>query len=124
LLTRTVIYLALNFVFAWLCWGLCALIIDDHLDLPLVDVAIFGSFGPFIAAGICAWLSGGAIGVLQFYGRVFNWRMGWLVFTVSFFLLPALCTISTRVITWQTDQPFAFQMSRWGRSIITYGFGV
>jgi hypothetical protein len=107
---KPAVYLAVSFSFAWICWGLCWLIITCHVGLPLVGVAIIGSFGPFIAAGFCAWLSGGAGSMLRFYARVLEWRMGWGVFFVAFFLAPVFCILASALVAWQTDQPFAFQM--------------
>jgi membrane protease YdiL (CAAX protease family) len=115
----TVIYLAVSFAFAWVCWGLCWLIINDHVGLPLVGVTILGSFGPFIAAGFCAWLSGGSEGMLRFYARALEWRMGWQVFVVAFFLLPALCVAASGIVAWQIHQPFGFQMS-WSEIPMAY----
>ncbi len=106
----TTIYLLGSYAFAWICWGLCWLIMKDHSGLPLLAFAILGSFAPFIAAGICTWLSGGPGNALRFYARALQWRMGWPVFMVAFFLLPVLCILASRLAAWQTHQPFAFQM--------------
>ncbi len=115
------LYLAISFVFAWSCWGLCWLILNEHVPLPLIATAILGSFGPFIAAGICTSRAEGAAGVLRFYGRALQWRMGWLVFFVAVFLPPALCVLAARVFAWQMHQRFAFQMS-WAEVPLTYAW--
>lgn len=104
------LYLAASFTFAWACWGLCWLILRDQLGLSLIATAILGSFGPFLAAGFCTGLRGGGAGILHFYGRALQWRMGWPVFAVSVFLPPLLCILAARIFAWQTHQPFAFQM--------------
>jgi len=111
LLPLTTIYLAVSFAFAWICWLGCWVIINHHLGLSLVGMAILGSFGPFIAAGLCNGLSGGLSGIWHFYARVLQWRMGWLVFCVAFFLPPILCTLAGLIGAWQAHRGFAFQMS-------------
>ncbi len=40
--------------------------------------------------GVSTYLEGGLRETLRFYARAFNLRMGWMVFLVSFFLLPIL----------------------------------
>jgi hypothetical protein len=112
-------YLGVSFAIAWICWGLCWLIINFHLGLPLDPVLILGSFGPFIAAGYCAWGEGGWPGIRRFYARAVDLRMGWLVFLVAVFLPPALATIAARVFAWQFHQAFAFQMS-WADIPVAY----
>jgi hypothetical protein len=112
-------YLAFSFGVAWACWGLCWLIVNRHLSLPLIDVAILGSFGPFIAAGNCVWSTDGVTSVPRFYARALNPRMGWLVFVVAVFLVPALAIIAALIFARQFHQAFAFQMA-WGQVPMDY----
>lgn len=104
-------YLIVSFAIAWLCWGLCWFIINHPLNLSLTLFLIIGSFGPFIAAGLCSWLSGGLGATLRFYARGLNPFMGWKVFLTAFFLVPILAIISAAIYARQMHQIFAFQMS-------------
>jgi len=108
----TKIYLAVSFGFAWVLWGLAWLISNNYVGfLPLVPVLIIGSFGPFVAAGLCTFLRGGSREMLRFYARAFRVRMGWLVFALAFFLMPVLATMAAAVHAWSSGTPFAFTMT-------------
>ena len=54
---------------------------------------VVGSFGPFVGALVATLTEGGPRHALRFFARVFDLRMGWAVFLVSFFLLPILAVI-------------------------------
>jgi membrane protease YdiL (CAAX protease family) len=89
-----VIYIAAAFSFAWLFWGLSWLYTKGFLaSLPLIPIIVIGAFGPFVAAGLCAWLEGGPRFVARFFGRALLWRMGWAPFLLSVSLMPALAII-------------------------------
>jgi hypothetical protein len=87
------LYLAVAFVMAWVLWFVGWLITQHKLSLPLFPVLVLGSFGPFVGALVVTLREGGARNALRFFARLFDLRMGWAVFLVSFFLLPILAVI-------------------------------
>jgi membrane protease YdiL (CAAX protease family) len=87
------LYLVVAFVMAWALWLVGWLITQHKLSLPLFPVLVVGSFGPFVGAVVVSWKEGGPRNALRFLARAFDWRMGWAVFLVSFFLLPILAVI-------------------------------
>jgi hypothetical protein len=105
------LYLIVSFGVAWLCWGVCLVMMNHRLIGDITPVLIVGSFGPFIAAGLCVALDRGFLGMLRFYASGFDPRMGWLVFIVSFFLAPCLAMLAAFIYDLQTGQKFALQMS-------------
>jgi hypothetical protein len=87
------LYLAIAFLMAWLLWFVGWLITQHKLSLPLFPVLVVGSFGPLVGALVVTWVDGGPRNALRFFARIFDLRMGWSVFLVSFFLLPLLAVI-------------------------------
>src|ERR1700735_488219 len=87
------LYLAVAFLMAWALWMVGWLIAQHKLSLPLFPVLVVGSFGPFVGALVATLTEGGPRHALRFFARVFDLRMGWAVFLVSFFLLPILAVI-------------------------------
>lgn len=87
-------YLAVTFGVAWALWLVAWLITQQQVSLPLFPVLVVGSFGPFFGALIATLKEGGARNALRFFARLFDLRMGWSVFLVSFFLLPILAVIA------------------------------
>jgi cbb3-type cytochrome oxidase subunit 3 len=84
-------YVAISFLFSWAIWLACWLLARHVVGTDtLTPIVIAGSFGPFLASGICAATSSGLRGMIAFYRRGLDWRMGWLVFCVSVVLLPML----------------------------------
>ena len=89
------IYLAISFSVAWVCWGLCWLLGTRGASASeLTPLVIGGSFAPLLAAGVCSALEDGVPGMVGFYRRVLDWRMGWKVLVLSLFLIPALAWIT------------------------------
>lgn len=84
------LYLIVAFGIAWTLWFVGWLITKHRLSLPLFPILVIGSFGPFIGALVATWDEGGPRYALRFFARIFDVRMGWAVFLVSFFLLPVL----------------------------------
>jgi hypothetical protein len=117
--TRITLYIAVSFGIAWLGWGACWVIFSRHLNLPITLFAILGSFGPFIGAGICSWAGGGPAAMLRFFARGFNPKMGWAVFCIACFLLPAISSVTAALYAWTTGRHFAFQMS-WSELPLAY----
>ena len=106
------LYLAVAFVMAWSLWALCWLATKNVLhDFPLIPMLIVGSFAPFVGAGICAWRDAGFAGMLRFYARSFEIRMGWTVFLLSFFLLPLLAMAGEQIHAWMAHRHFVFTMT-------------
>jgi hypothetical protein len=87
------LYLAVAFVMAWALWFVAWLISQHKLSLPIFPMLVVGSFGPFVGALVTTLVEGGPRRTLQFFARVFDPRMGWAVFLVSFFLLPIFAII-------------------------------
>jgi membrane protease YdiL (CAAX protease family) len=111
-------YLLVSFGIAWICWG--ALLADAALRaVALTALLLAGSFGPFVAAGVCSWAAGGMRGMVRFYARVLNLRMGWGVFTVAFALLPGAAIIAAYIYARQMGGGFAFQMG-WADLPVAY----
>jgi hypothetical protein len=88
------LYLAVAFGMAWALWFVGWLISKHALSLPLFPVLVVGSFGPFLGALAATLSDGGPRHALRFFARLFDPRMGWAVFLVSFFLLPILAIIA------------------------------
>lgn len=86
----TALYLTVAFGWAWVFWLLGWLVFRKVLDLPLLPLLFAGSFGPFVGAAVTTLVEGGPGHALRFFARVFDVRMGWLVFAVSFFLIPLI----------------------------------
>lgn len=85
------LYLIISFVIAWGVWIGCWHLSERGIrGADLIPIVIVGSFGPFIAAGVCAAAEGGLVGTLRFYGRVLDWRMGWPVFLTSVLAVPVM----------------------------------
>ncbi len=105
------LYLLVAFGWAWAGWGLCVLIAKGEVALPLTLTLIIGSFGPFIAAGLCAGVQGGVRGAARFYGRVLQWRMGWDVAVAALLLVPALAVLSAWLYARQFHLPLAFNIT-------------
>lgn len=87
------LYLAVAFIMAWALWFVAILITRHVLSLPLVPILMVGSFGPFVGALVVTLAEGGPRNALRFFARIFDPRMGWAVFLVSFFLMPVLAVI-------------------------------
>ncbi len=88
-------YVAISFLFSWAVWVACWLLARHGVSTDiLTPIVILGSFGPFIAAGICTAAESGLRGMAAFYRRGLDWRMGWLVFGVSVVLMPALAILT------------------------------
>ena len=100
----------ISFAAAWIiwvaCWWLAAHGTSAAAVLPIV---IAGSFGPFVAAGICVARDAGLAGAARFYARGLAWRMGWTVFLVSVLILPLLA-IATAALFERTGGLPAFQI--------------
>jgi hypothetical protein len=87
------LYLGVTFGMAWVLWLVGWLITQHKLSLPLFPILVVGSFGPFVGALVTTLAEGGPRHALRFFARVFDLRMGWAVFLISFFLLPILAVI-------------------------------
>ncbi|MGA3248343.1 MAG: CPBP family intramembrane glutamic endopeptidase [Paraburkholderia sp.] len=89
------LYLIISFGIAWAVWISCWNLRERGMVAAgLIPVVIAGSFGPFVAAGVCTALVGGLSGAVRFYGRVLDWRMGWSVFLTSVLALPVLAIVT------------------------------
>jgi hypothetical protein len=82
---------------------------------------IIGSFGPFLAAGVSTYLESGLRETLRFYARAFNLRMGWVVFLLSFLLMPVLSMGAELLHSRLMHVPFVFTMT-WARLPMAYVF--
>ena len=92
------LFLALSFSLAWACWGLCWYLGNrGGSSATLIPIVIAGSFGPFAAAGVCAAREGGFRGMIAFYVRVLQWRMGWTVLLLSVVSLPILAAVTAAI---------------------------
>lgn len=107
------LYLGIAFGMAWALWGLAWLIATGKVSLPLVPVLMIGSFGPFVGALVTTWTRGGAAQARRFFGKVLDPRMGWSVFLVSFFLLPAFAAIVELLHAAATRSAPRFTMGLW-----------
>lgn len=107
------LYLGIAFGMAWVFWGLAWLISRGKVSLPIVPVLMIGSFGPFVGALVTTWTKGGARQARRFFGKVFDPRMGWPVFLVSFFLMPAFAAIAELLHAAATHSAPRFTMSLW-----------
>ena len=87
------LYLAVAFVMAWALWFAAWLITQHRLALPIFPVLVLGSFGPFVGAAVVTLREGGVRRMARFFGRILDLRMGWSVFLVSFFLMPAMAVV-------------------------------
>jgi uncharacterized protein len=87
------LYLAVTFGMAWVLWLMGWMITQHKLSLPLFPILVVGSFGPFVGALVVTMKEGGPRNAMRFFARIFDLRMGWAVFLVSFFLLPILAVI-------------------------------
>jgi uncharacterized protein len=115
-------YLVLSFLIAWLLWFLAWLHTKHFaVPVPLTTLIIIGSFGPFLGAGISTYLERGLRETLRFYARVFNLRMGWMVFLLSFCLLPLLAMGAELLHSRLMHLPFAFHMT-WAELPMAYVF--
>ena len=116
------IYLVLSFLIAWLFW-LVAWLHTKHfaVPIPLITLLIIGSFGPFLGAGVSTFLEGGLRETLRFYARALNLRMGWMVFLLSFFLMPILSMAAELLHSRLMHVPFVFTMT-WAHLPMAYVF--
>jgi hypothetical protein len=105
------LYLAVTFGMAWVLWLLGWMITQHKLSLPLFPILVVGSFGPFVGALIVTMKEGGPRNAMRFFARVFDLRMGWAVFLVSFFLLPILAVIVELTHAQFTHVPPHFTMT-------------
>jgi hypothetical protein len=87
------LYLVVAFGMAWMLWLVAWLITQHKISLPIFPVLVVGSFGPLVGALVATMAAGGPRNALRFFARIFDARMGWAVFLVSFFLLPILAVI-------------------------------
>ncbi len=113
------LYLCISFGLAWALWLVCWLIGAGLVPLPLTATVILGSFGPFIAAGLCTAWTGGGRAMLRFYGRVLAWRMGWGVLAASLLLMPAIAVLAAAIYAWQHGRSLTFQIG-WGDLPLAY----
>lgn len=90
----TWLYLGVAFASAWLAWIACW---EWHrrgiAASALEPIVIAGSFGPFLAAGLCTALRDGWRGMLRFYARALRWRMRVFTLLVSLALIPLLAIV-------------------------------
>jgi hypothetical protein len=105
------LYLAVAFVMAWALWLVGIAITRHALSLPLFPILVVGSFGPFVGALVATLAEGGPRQALRFFARGFDPRMGWTVFLVSFFLMPALAIIVEFAHAGLTHMPPHFRMT-------------
>ena len=105
------LYLAVAFVMAWALWLVGILITRHALSLPLFPILVIGSFGPFVGALVATLAEGGPRHALRFFARGFDPRMGWAVFLVAFFLMPALAVIVEFAHARLTHTPPHFTMT-------------
>lgn len=116
------VYLATAFAGAWSLWIVSA-VLERH-GVPgraLIPLLFVGSFAPFLASGLAVWRDGDTRGVLRFYARGLNWRMGWPVFTVSVFLTPLVGVAVVGVSSAMAGKPLSFLMG-WKDVPYTYLF--
>jgi hypothetical protein len=115
-----VLYLALAFGGAWIFWLLAWLISKGRLhDLDLIIVLIIGAFAPLLGAVVGTLRDGGFRYAWNFFKRGLNPRMGWIVFLLSFFLVPLVAIAAEQIHAWTTHTPFAFTMG-WGDVVPSY----
>jgi uncharacterized protein len=105
------LYLFVAFGMAWVLWLVGWLITQQKFSLPLFPVLVVGSFGPFVGALVVTLREGGLRHALRFFARVFELRMGWAVFLVSFFLLPIFAVIVELAHAKFTHTPPHFTMT-------------
>jgi hypothetical protein len=115
------LYLAVAFGMAWVLWAIGLLITHHKLSLPLFPVLVVGSFGPFVGALVVTLAEGGPRNAVRFFARAFDPRMGWVVFLVSFFLMPILAVIVELVRAKLAHVPPHFTMTL-GEAPLNYLF--
>jgi membrane protease YdiL (CAAX protease family) len=116
------IYLVASFLIAWLFWLLAWLHTKHYaIPIPLITLVIIGSFGPFLGAGVSTFLEGGLRETLHFYARALNLRMGWVVFLLSFFLMPIMSMGAELLHSRLMHVPFVVNMT-WADLPVTYVF--
>ena len=104
-------YVAISFLFSWAIWLACWLLARHGVSTDtLTPIVIAGSFGPFIASGICAAKKGGLRGMGSFYRRGLDWRMGWPVFLVSAISTPVLAILTVFLFDLPAIRAPAFQI--------------
>ncbi len=114
------LYLSVSFGVAWLCWGMCWLTATHRLGgVNITVLLVAGSFGPFVGAGLCVALDQGVSGMLRFYARGFDPRMGWPAFLAAFFLVPCLAMLAAYIYAAQTGERFALQIG-WAEVPLAY----
>jgi hypothetical protein len=117
---RVLIFTIGAFAFAWLLWMLAWLAASRGVDgIALMALVIGGSFAPFVAAGFCTVKDGGWRGMLRFYARVLDPRLGWLVFSIAVLLLPMLGIGAAALHAHLHGQAFSFQLG-WSDLPMTY----
>lgn len=105
------LYTGIAFGFTWAFWFLAWLVSRKLISLPLLPMLFIGSFGPLIGAAVTMFREGGRRGVSRFFCRIFNTRMGWAVFLVSFFLMPMLAAVVELLHARSTGHAPHFTMS-------------
>jgi hypothetical protein len=116
------IYLILSFLIAWLFWLLAWLDTKHYaIPIPLITLVIIGSFGPFVGAGVSTLLEGGLHETLRFYARALNPHMGWVVFLLSFFLMPIMSMGAELLHSRLMHVPFVVNIT-WAGLPMTYVF--
>jgi membrane protease YdiL (CAAX protease family) len=70
-------FYVLAYGLSWLIWS--PLVLFPQRSEPLGILVLAGSFGPFLAAGIAAWIEGGRAGCGRWLQTAFKWRihLGW-----------------------------------------------
>ena len=115
-----ILYLVLAFGGAWAFWLVAWLISTGRLHgLDLVLVLIIGAFAPLVGALVGTLRDGGIRHALRFFARGIDPRMGWIVFLLSFFLVPLIAMAAEEIHALVTHTPFAFTMG-WGDVLPSY----
>jgi uncharacterized protein len=81
-------FFALAYTWTWLCWWTAFGVGRAHFAFE--SLATLGQFGPFFAAVVITWATGGRAGLRSFFGRFKRWRAHPVWVVVALLLLPAI----------------------------------
>lgn len=98
-------YIALAYVLSWLIQlpELIAMQGSYHFTERYLLLLNIASYGPSISAIIVTAIIEGWTGVRSLLGRLFQWRVSWLVYLATFFVFPLIFFIGYQLLGVQTS---------------------